>query len=474
MNSRRQTRKSVLPKTLSRRTVLRGVGASLGLPLLNAMINPEASAQSTAGAPKRILLYYTGNGFPPRDWRCEVQDEVTPIEQVKLSHILSPLEPLKQYCTFIEGVPMNSGLHRPRVATAHAGGTAALFTGSYAKPGNQYGGGGENGVNGAGPPRQPSLENIIARAVGQKTRFPAYYLGVQVAGPVLLKSVFYDEMGQPVTPNADPHAVRDELFDANFHNAQSGTAQAKAQLTKQTAVLDAVLDSAQSIRCRLGMEDRARLDLHLTQVRQIESSLGALVGGNLACEAVEADGDLRANRVQQFPRLGRAQNDMIAMALTCDLTRVGGFFFTPALHNPTYTWLGHSEGHHNMTHNTGQYDQCADVNRWHAEELFYLVDKLAKTPEGNGSVLDNTLILWASECAQTYNGDPHDLENVGFAVIGGAQGYFKTGQYLKFPAGDRYSHNRLLVSLAQYMGVQTEAIGEAEYNTEGALPHLLA
>lgn len=472
MNQRPSVQRSVLPQRLSRRTALRGAAATVSLPFLDAM-HGTVSAQSTGAAPKRIIFYYTGNGFPPRHWRCDVDREVTPIADVQLSHILSPLEPVKQHCTFIEGVPMNSGLKPPRYATAHAGGTGALLTGSQAKQGNQYGGGGAAGVNGAGFPGVPSLDHLIAQAVGAATRFPAYYTGVQVAGPKLLKSVFYGGDGSPVTPSSDPYAVRDQLFSGEFQQRNQGDPEgAQRRLADQTVVLDSVMESARAMRCKLGAADRARLDLHLTQVREIEASLAAPVNTSGACEVLEPPLGLRPNQVPQFEQLAPTHLDLLSMALTCDLTRVSGFFFTPALHNPTYTWLGQSEGHHNMTHNSSMYDACADVSRWHAEQVLYLTQKLANTPEGDGSVLDNTVILWATECAQTYRGNPHDLVNVGFTLIGGGGGHFKTGQYLKFPGGDAFSHNRLLISLAQYMGLETEVIGDREFCAGGALPYL--
>lgn len=127
-----------------------------------------------------------------------------------------------------------------------------------------------------------------------------------------------------------------------------------------------------------------------------------------------------------------------------------------------------------MTHDTGLYDLCADVNRWQVEQLMYLVNHLQTTPEGDGTLLDNTVVVWFSECAQTYQGDPHDLTNMGFTLIGGGQGYFNTGQYIEFPGGDSYSHSRLLVTLAQYMGLNVESVGLPEYCTEGPLPHIVA
>jgi len=294
-----------------------------------------------------------------------------------------------------------------------------------------------------------------------------------VASPSLLNCVFYAGKDQPITVNSDPYAVRDEIFGPEFASKLAADRDAAArQRLEQTSVLDAVLENASALRCKLGAEDRARLDLHLTQVREIERSLEAGVSTNPACALIEPPAGLSVNQESMFPAIGRAQADLMAMALTCDLTRVGGFFFNPALSNPTYTWLGHTRGHHDLTHDTTEFQACADVNRWHAEELLYLVNKLAQTPEGEGSVLDNTVILWASECAQSEVGDPHDLRNVGFTLIGSGQGHFQTGRYLRFPGGDAYSHNRLLLSLMHYMGVQADSFGEPDYCSGGALPLL--
>jgi hypothetical protein len=466
----------MVTRPLSRRTLLRGAGgAALALPFLEAMTGPTAVAQ-TAQPPKRILFYFTGNGFPPHHWRVSTSAETTPTAGLTLSRILAPLDPVKDQCIFIDGLPMLSGLDEKQVAFAHAAGTSTLFTGSYAPPGDMYGG----GSGGVGYPLHESVDQTIARAIGGQTRFPAYYVGVKTSGPELLKSVFYTadsgggEQAKPVTPNSNPYSVRDELF-AGFG---AGPSDAAWQARRDSSVLDAVLDSARDLRCRLGGSDRARLELHMEQVRAIEQSLDATVSASASCAAVPVEQGLTANQESGFPALARVQSKLLAMALTCDLTRVGGYFFSPALDNPTYTWLGHTVGHHQMTHEieagtadpANAYDLVADVCAWHAGELLYLVDLLKNTPEGAGSMLDNTLIWWASECAQTYEGDPHDLVNVTHTLIGGGQGHFKPGQYIKFPGGDKYPHSRLLVTLAQYMGLPVDVVGQPEYCAEGPLP----
>ncbi len=448
-------------KPLDRRTLLRGAGAALALPLLGAM-GTKAGGASVA-PPKRLVLYFTANGLVPEAWKCNVPGAEA--SDFTLSKILAPLAPIRDKCLFIEGVPMSSAYHPQQTAVAHAGGMSSLFTGSYAGMGNMYGGFAENT---AGYPLNESIDAALARAVGQDNRFPAYYFGVRVEGPSLLHCCFYAGKDQPITANADPKAVLSDLFGAAFNQSQSEAAQ---RVRDRTSILDAVRESGSALRCRLDAADRGRLDLHLSLVEEVQKSVAAVTGTNPVCALPSLAGGLQPNEFSQFPQLGRAQADLLAMALTCDLTRVAGYYWSPPIADPVYTWLGHTEGHHTMSHDVTKLDLCADVNAWHAQELLYLANKLSSIPEGDGTVLDNTLIVWASDCSNSKLGDPHDLKDVFFTLIGGGN-FFKQGRYLKYPGGPDYAHNRLLLALFQYMGIDQKTFGQPEYCEKGPLTGL--
>ncbi len=260
-------------KPLDRRTLLRGAGASLALPLLGAM---ETKARSASVAPpKRLVLYFTANGLVPEAWKCNVPGAEA--SDFTLSKILAPLAPIRDKCLFIEGVPMSSAYHPQQTAVAHAGGMSSLFTGSYAGMGNMYGGFAENT---AGYPLNESIDAALARAVGQDNRFPAYYFGVRVEGPSLLHCCFYAGKDQPITANADPKAVLSDLFGAAFNQSQSEVAQ---RVRDRTSILDAVRESGSALRCRLDAADRGRLDLHLSLVEEVQKSVAAVTGTNSAC-----------------------------------------------------------------------------------------------------------------------------------------------------------------------------------------------
>jgi hypothetical protein len=173
-----------------------------------------------------------------------------------------------------------------------------------------------------------------------------------------------------------------------------------------------------------------------------------------------------------YPEIGRAQMDLLAMALTCDITRVASLQWSTAQSGATFSWLGHSASHHSLSHEADNdpnaRSQLVEINYWYAEQFAYLLDKLKAQPEGEGTLLDNTIVLWANEQG---NGDTHSRTEIPFVVAGNHDGRLDTGRYLHF---DDVPHNDLYIALLHALGqTDVSTFGNPELAT-GPLPGLLA
>jgi hypothetical protein len=237
-------------------------------------------------------------------------------------------------------------------------------------------------------------------------------------------------------------------------------------------VIDAVLGDMKALRCQLGASDRQRLDGHMTNLSEIQKVVSvppATSGKGCATPASPTLTDRSfANARQVIP----VQMDLMAAALACDLTRVACLSISHSdfANDAVYGWLGHTAQHHNISHlmGTDPRGKMVQIGQWHAQQVMYLVNKLKAVQEPNGTLWDNTVILWVAECGDGWS---HDARRPPFMILGGAgSGYFKTGRYLKYAGGTANSHNRLLQHFLLYMGVPTTGVGAAEYNEGGPLP----
>ena len=454
-------------RPLSRRAVLRGSGVALALPFLEAMLPRRAHAQANT-APKRAVFMFSGNGFPMARWKCNVNPSDS--SDFQLSQILSPLAAFKQDCIFIEGAPMRSSFDPQAKGTAHPAGCAAMFTGHYTSPGGlDVGGNTENqGINYAG---SASADRVIADAVGGETKFDAYHFAVINTFPAINTRPFYAAPYTPQSAIHDPWTV----FDALFGDYGADPTEQSTKLSEQTSVLDAVLEDFKSLRCKVGAADRERLDMHMAHIESIEAKLGIGYGDNPNCGLPELGPKIPVQNQNNIPKLGELQMELLAMALTCDITRVAGLQWISPVNNIVYNWVegleDNQQEHHALSHlqTSEAIDKLVLINQWYSEQLAYLIARLKSTPDGDGWLFDNTAILWGSEC-----GDPwiHDRNDVAWTIAGSCGGHFKTGQYVKLAGDDSTPHNRVLLSMAEAMGVTDVTIGAAPYCDNGPLGEL--
>ncbi len=453
---------------IDRRTFLRGAGGALiALPFLDAMggcggkADPfqgsiASGARALNGQPKRLLVIFSGNGTENTltQWRPGGGET-----DFTLSPILEPLAPFKNDLLIPDGISMESSYAGP--GDAHQRGMGNVLTGTELLDGNFKGNDGQT----AGYAGGISVDQAIAKHIGNDTKFRSLELSVQNTGVTVYARLSYLGAGQPLPPENDPFAAYKRIFGDLGPGTGQPDPQAEWILARRKSVLDSVMRDYEQLNARVGTDDKAKLEAHLEAVRDIERRLGAgaVTGGSCAAPSQPAVFDHRSP--DRFPAISRLQIDLMVMALACDLTRVGSIMFARANNNMLFPWLDIHDGHHDLSHH-GDSDADANaklvkINRWFAGEIAYLLERLKSVPDGDGkTLLDNTLIFWVNEQGK---GNNHSRKTMPFVLAGSAGGAFRTGRYVRYENSP--PHNNLLVSILNAFGVEDTTFGNPKYCT---------
>lgn len=456
---------------LSRRNFLRGVGGvTIGLPFLSSLgcgrsgggsaPSPVSSShQGLGGAPKRFIVFFSANGTIRENWApTGTETDWT------LSTILAPLAPHKEQLVVIDGVDNEASNHGP--GDGHMKGMACMLTGTEILEGAEFtGGNGELSGWGGGI----SVDQEIANHIGGSNRFKSLEFGVNVSGASIWSRMSYLGPDQPIPPEENPYTAFDRIF-ADLGADPLGLQKLRAQ---RKSVLDAVQEDYASLTPRLGSEDKTKVENHLAVIRDIEMRLenGGEIGG--ACAIPSLTGGIDPFAEENYPIVGRLQMDLMVMALACDLTRVASLQWSNSVSNIHFSWLPTPipEGHHDLSHegdsNADAIDKITRINIWYAEQFAYLLQKMKEVPEGEGTLLDNTMVIWVNELGR---GNSHTRSNEPIVIAGGAGGALQTNRFLKYDG--TVPHNNLLVSCLNAMGIEATSFGNPAYCT-GPLSGLL-
>ncbi len=439
------------PFRLGRRALLRGAGGvAVGLPWLEVTSPGRVFAQ-TAAAPKRFVVFFSPDGTIKPAW--------TPTgsgTSFTLSRILAPLAPNQQHITVLDGVDNVAATKGP--GDDHMKGMGAMLTGTELLPGTTQGGCCEP----AGLAGGISVDQEIANKIGTTTKFKSLELGIMSGGGgTVWGYTSYTAANQPLPPDNNPANVFNRVF------AQLGANQTDLQRIQKErkSVLDAVKQSYGSLGPRLGSWDKAKLDEHLTNIRDLETRITATAVVGAAC-AKPAMPTIDYKASAYFPAVGKLQMDLLVMAMACDLTRVGALQWERSVGDVRFSWVDPAitRGHHDLSHDGDDVattvEQLTKINVWYTEQFNYLIEAMKKIPEGSGTMLDNTLILWCNELSR---GNAHSHPDMPFVLAGHAGGALAGGQFLKFSG--TVSHNNLLVSCLNLMDVPATTFGNPAYCT---------
>jgi hypothetical protein len=432
-------------RRLSRRTVLRGLGgAAIALPFLEAMLPRRARA---ATPPRRFVVMFSANGTLPSWTPTGSELDFT------LSPILSPLAPHQGDLVIVQGLLQQGG-----GGDGHQNGISGMLTGTPLNPGPFAG----VGAPPAGWATGPSVDQRIAEALAAPTPFRSLELGVQVGAADDWGRMIYRAANQPLPPTDDPAQVYDTVF-SDLHTDPAVLAHQRA---RHKSILDAVGAEYTRIGGQISSADKQRLDAHLTAIREIETRLTtSLVENNAAC-ADPAVPPVSAQSNDSFPAVGAIQLDLLAMALACDLTRVASLQWSRSVSQVRFTWLGISDGHHDLSHRSDSdadaVNKLTQINTWYAQQMAGLIARLKATPDaGGGTLFDNTLVLWCNELAK---GNTHSRQDAPYVLAGTGGGLLVTGRYLNYE-GQGLAHNGLLLSLLNAMDIPDTTFGQASWCT---------
>jgi hypothetical protein len=430
---------------IDRRNFLRcGAGAVLGLPLLSSLA--RAQGRPEAAFPRRLVFFFTPNGFNPEVWFPAAGSTE---RDFTLGRVLTPLRNLSHRVIMTEGIDLASAGLGP--GEPHQAGMGALLTGSHLQPGNFVGGDGTL----AGWSDGTSVDQLIAREIGRSTRFASLELGLRITGSEVRHRICYAGPANPLQPEESPRAVYGRLFS----EANPADPALAARLRERRSVLDAVRQQFDRARRNVAADDRARLDAHADLVRDLERRLDAAAS---QCATPDQPPALNPNDENNMGQLAPLQVDMAVAALACDQTRVITLQMSSGANNIRFVHLNSFQDDHQLSHAGAADGEAREAwavrQTWYAEQFRRLLDGLAAVPEGDGTLLDHTTVVWCSELAQ---GNTHSHQNMPFLLAGGGAG-FEMGRFLSF---DHRPHNDLLLSLAHAYGVPLATIGDAQLCT---------
>jgi hypothetical protein len=435
---------------MSRRQLLRvlGVGAA------TAPLIPALDGWAAPRRPRRLLLLFSAGGMVPELFWPKAADNGF---DFTAGSSLEPLEPHKRDLVILNGIPRKL----QGVGGAHERAMGGLWTGSRLNPGDQFGGGGW--------PSSPSVDQIIARGLKRETDFASLEVGVQPFGPGArggtMQHMCYAGSNQPIPSEGNPY----KLFDRLYGGGQPGSTLTPDQVrAERRSVIDLVKSEIAEVTGKVGRGDRQKIEAHLESTRSIERRLQS---GAKGCQMHLGTGRIDLDANENFPALVKMQTDLLVAALACDRTRVASLQWSRSFSMVRHTWLGNNEGHHTLSHDPGQKPILTAINRWYTEQLAYLLASMKKVPEGEGTLLDNTLVVYCNELHTGWDHKPGPTPAVLCGRMGGA---LKTGRYVEYPKDTPLTHNNFLVSLCQVMGLtHIDRIGNLN-ESRGPIPDLFS
>lgn len=440
------TRRRTLPERgLSRRRVLRGLlhgsVVTIGLPPLLS-VRHAFGETCDDGFPQRFVLFYWGNGVRPDLWTPTGEGVG---DAWSLSEELAPLAAIKHKLSVVTGTEVKVPNLIP-----HWSGAMGFLTGAA-----------PTGTDGAWDVQGPTFDQLLASELGGDTIYRSLELGVLTD-----TSISFAGPGARYPAEADPWSFFDRIFGSSFREPGSDDGP-DPRLAWRRSVLDGVMDGISKLESQVGSEDRVRLENHFDGIRDLEQRLARLQEDppELAeCRRPDAP-ELEYPDIDGRPQLAaRAQvmSDLATMALACDQTRVLTYNLSTPLTNVLFP--GASEGHHTLTHNEGGIqEQVHGITISVMEQLAYFLQALDAVPEGDGSLLDHSLVLGSTDVSQ---GKTHALDEYPILLAGSACGAFQTGVHYR--SYSRENASKVLLSLQRGFGVSSEGYGRDEaYTTDG-------
>jgi len=462
---------------LDRRTVIRGAGTiAIALPWLEIMgRGRRAQAQATGSVPlKRFVTVYQPGGAVRQGANGDKYTPSGSETSFTLSPVLMPLQAYQSRILFIDGLNLTCGDQSKYQVEQHQGGEVGWLTGAI-----------QQGASNYIAKNSPSIDQVLAGKLSTGKAYGSVQLAVRWAtgkshGKLHpINAMNFDNNG-PIPPRLDPQ----DVFKTFFGSASSGAGGASGTADQGPAIRKSVLDFVDkkyaALESKLGAEDRARLDLHLTQIRTLETNMTQIMtpppmgssckapakvdttGYNPTSGLNSADDGsiLDTSSDSKIPLVGQFMMDMMTMILACDRTAVSSLQWSDSEAKHTFPWLNLSQHHHYYMHDGGfRPTECTQITTWYSTMHAYLLKAMQAVDMGGHSLLDETMIFFGTEIA-----DPpsHAKSNMPFMLAGGDGKTLKTGRWVK--AGG-VPHNKLLTAILNLYGDTRTSFGDSRVDS---------
>ncbi|MDR3405294.1 MAG: DUF1552 domain-containing protein [Chthoniobacter sp.] len=442
------------PPVLHRRTFLRGLGAAMALPMLEAML-PARSMAAAAGAaksPTRMAFLFVPNGAHMPDWTPTAAGA-----DFDLPYILQPLQPYKSELLILSGLTQDKGRSNNDGGGDHARSAGSWLTCS--QPLKSEGSQIRVGI---------SADQMAAHAVGNQTRFGSLEMGLEPGRQggkcdtgyscAYSNNISWRNESTPMTREINPRLVFERLF-ANAVPKEVSESQKRREMYKKS-ILDFVLEDAKSLQSRVGGNDRQKLDEYLSAVREIEQRVEqAEKAVATANTSVAAGYEIPEGIPESYEDHARLMADMMVLAFQSDTTRVCTFMLANEGSNRNYRNIGIADGHHSLSHHQGDHAKqmkIREINRFHMQQFAYLLGRLRSIPEGDGTLLDHSMLVYGGGLG---DGDRHNHDDLPILMAGRANGTIQTGRHLNYAAETPMAN--LLVSMLHRMGANVDSFGDS-------------
>ena len=434
----------MMSKTIiDRRTILRGLGTAISLPMLDAMLPSSRAADEKP--PLRVAFLYVPNGMHMPDWKPSSTGsnfEITPT--------LKPISHLKSELNVLTNLTLDGARAHGDGGGDHARSAAAFLTGAHPKK-----------TNGADILNGTSVDQVIAREVGDETRFASLELGLEGSSQsgscdsgyscAYSSNLAWRNSTSPLAKEMDPGAVFDRLFASG--NAQEDNQSKGVRKNRRKSVLDFALEDAQKLHRDLGAADRRKLDEYLYALRDIEKRL-------VMSEKLDVGNYERPAGVpKDLEEHCKAMLDMMTLALQTQSTRVTSFMFANEGSNRSHPQLGAPEGHHELSHHgksAEKQSKISKINHYYVQQLAYFLDGLSSIKEGDSTLLDNCLVLYGSGIS---DGDRHNHDDLPILLAGKGAGRVRTGRHLEFKKQTPLCN--LYLWMMQQFGIRADSFGDS-------------
>ncbi len=442
----------ITKKHIPRRAVLKAAGVALGLPLLDAMIPAGTALAQTAAAPKlRTGFFYIPHGaIMGNTSHGPAMDRWTPSgsgADFKLSPILSALEPHKKYISSFGNLE-----NAATAGSVHAFTPATWL--SATRP--------DTGA--ARAHMSITLDQVIAKVIGQETRLPSLELAAETTvqsaagGGGSYTTLSFRDVESPLPMEPNPRKVFLQLF------GEGDTPQERAAISHQaSSLLDLILDGTKSLERNLGTRDKVVLEGYLDSVREIERRAQKAGAQDLSGLAIP---EAPVGELDQFPEQVKLMFDLLALAYQADLTRVATYIMAAEGTNRTYNHIGIPDSFHPVSHHANDLERInklVKIQTWHLEQFAAFVKKMAETPDGDGSLLDHSILMYGSNMS---NSDLHNNYPEPNILVGGGNGKMKLGgQHLVL--AERTPIANLHLTILQKIGVEREKFGDSSGTIAG-------